>query len=146
MEKLPIEIVWQIFEKLNYKDQVSLYLVNKTLYNYYKGLSSKNETRIEWIIQVETIRCFSYISYEEGFNSYKNLYTMKFIKIDKDKIEFGRVLNQKMTQRLFNDIRRNNLDSENEEIIKGEFKYKKVEVSKIIEKKWSTEIKFTTDI
>ena len=71
---------------------------------------------------------------------------MKFIKIDKDKIEFGRVLNQKMTQRLFNDIRRNNLDSENEEIIKGEFKYKKVKVSKIIEKKWSTEIKFTTDI
>ena len=51
-----------------------------------------------------------------------------------------------MTQRLFNDIRRNNPDSENEEIIKGEFKYKKVEVSKIIEKKWSTEIKFTTDI
>ncbi len=54
MNNLPVETIWQIFEKLNYKDQVVLYQTNRKMYEYYKELNLRSNTAILWNIKVQT--------------------------------------------------------------------------------------------
>ena len=51
-----------------------------------------------------------------------------------------------MAKRIMGNLRRNNLYKENVEETEKEFKYKEVEVLEIQQEKYSTQIKFITNI
>ncbi len=139
MEKLPVEIIWQIFEQLKYKDQISLHKVNKRLYNHYKELNLKEGIEIVWRIQKET----------EKHYPNRNFYTAEFQKQKKKtnkEIESGIILKVEMTKKMLEKLRRNNSYEENEEKIKQEFVYKEIKVLDIQEMKYLTCVKYITNI
>ena len=103
MEKLPTEIIWQIFEQLKYKDQISLHEVNKSLYKQYKESNLKEGIEIVWRIQKET----------EKHYPHRNFYTAEFRKqkkrVEKEKwkdMEIGIILKVEMTKRLLEKLRK----------------------------------------
>ncbi len=143
MNNLPVETIWQIFEKLNYKDQVVLYQTNKKMYEYYKELNLRSNIEILWNIKVET----------EKYFPHKNSYTTEIRKKkkgdNKSNEELGIILGKKgkkMAKRIMGNLRRNNLHKENVEETEKEFEYKEVEVLEIHQEKYSTQIKFITNI
>src|SRR6266498_5164984 len=139
MEKLPVEIIWQIFEQLKYKDQITLHRVNKSLCNKYEGLNLEKGIEVVWRIQEET----------EKHYPHRNFYTAEFRKqkkrVEKEKwknMEMGIILKVEMTKKLLDKLGENNSYEENEEKIKQEFVYKEIKVLYIQEMKYSTRVKY----
>src|SRR6266536_1357471 len=53
MNNLQIEILWEVFNQLEYKNQISLYRTCRKMYKGYKELNKRKNIKIKWKIQKE---------------------------------------------------------------------------------------------